>query len=54
MELNELFSECHAIFADRFGMPEEIEIEILLCENRKKLFAKRIKRTDNPAAREHL
>ena len=54
MELNELFSECHAIFADRFSMPEEIGVEILLCENREELFAKRIKKTDNPAAREHL
>lgn len=54
MELNEMFSECHAIFADRFSMPEEIEIDILLCKDREELFTKRIKRTDNLAAREHL
>ena len=43
MELNEMFSECHAIFADRFSMPEEIEIDILLCKDREELFTKRIK-----------
>jgi len=54
MKLNEIFSECHAIFADRFSMPEEIKINILLCKDREELFEKRIEKTDNLAAREHL